>query len=193
MSLQYESAARGLFFFIYSFDMLTQKKADTLLSMTVTEGITVNVLPNRQHEFLMTTREVAAGYGVSEWLIRKHKENHPDELLEGKHFLGNVNIIHAATPGSSRGTLWTKRGIVRLGFFIRSERARLFRDWAEDLVLAVVDKPAAQPVPSGRRINRLTPERVIDLLSDVCRIEDKELRERIVNKITGGLDYGTRR
>ena len=173
--------------------MLTQKKADTLLSMTVTEGITVNVLPNRQHEFLMTTREVAAGYGVSEWLIRKHKENHPDELLEGTHFLGNVNIIHAATPGSSRGTLWTKRGIVRLGFFIRSERARLFRDWAEDLVLAVVDKPAAQPVPSGRRINRLTPERVIDLLSDVCRIEDKELRERIVNKITGGLDYGTRR
>ena len=173
--------------------MLTQKKADTLLSMTVTEGITVNVLPNRQHEFLMTTREVAAGYGVSEWLIRKHKENHPDELLEGKHFLGNVNIIHAATPGSSRGTPWTKRGIVRLGFFIRSERARLFRDWAEDLVLAVVDKPAAQPVPSGRRINRLTPERVIDLLSDVCRIEDKELRERIVNKITGGLDYGTRR
>ena len=173
--------------------MLTQKKADTLLSMTVTEGITVNVLPNRQHEFLMTTREVAAGYGVSEWLIRKHKENHPDELLEGKHFLGNVNIIQAATPGSSRGTLWTKRGIVRLGFFIRSERARLFRDWAEDLVLAVVDKPAAQPVPSGRRINRLTPERVIDLLSDVCRIEDKELRERIVNKITGGLDYGTRR
>ena len=173
--------------------MLTQKKADTLLSMTVTEGITVNVLPNRQHEFLMTTREVAAGYGVSEWLIRKHKENHPDELLEGKHFLGNVNIIHAATPGSSRGTLWTKRGIVRLGFFIRSDRARLFRDWAEDLVLAVVDKPAAQPVPSGRRINRLTPERVIDLLSDVCRIEDKELRERIVNKITGGLDYGTRR
>lgn len=173
--------------------MLTQKKADTLLSMTVTEGITVNVLPNRQHEFLMTTREVAAGYGVSEWLIRKHKENHPDELLEGKHFLGNVNIIHAATPGSSRGTLWTKRGIVRLGFFIRSERARLFRDWAEDLVLAVVDKPATQPVPSGRRINRLTPERVIDLLSDVCRIEDKELRERIVNKITGGLDYGTRR
>ena len=173
--------------------MLTQKKADTLLSMTVTEGITVNVLPNRQPEFLMTTREVAAGYGVSEWLIRKHKENHPDELLEGKHFLGNVNIIHAATPGSSRGTLWTKRGIVRLGFFIRSERARLFRDWAEDLVLAVVDKPAAQPVPSGRRINRLTPERVIDLLSDVCRSEDKELRERIVNKITGGRDYGTRR
>ena len=114
-------------------------------------------------------------------------------MLEGKHFLGNVNIIHAATPGSSRGTLWTKRGIVRLGFFIRSERARLFRDWAEDLVLAVVDKPAAQPVPSGRRINSLTPERVIDLLSDVCRIEDKELRERIVNKITGGLDYGTRR
>lgn len=74
---------------------------------------------------------------------------------------------------------------------MRSERARQFRDWAEDLVLAVVDKPAAQPVPSGHRINRLTPARIIDLLADVCLIEDKVLRERISNKIMGGFEYGS--
>lgn len=161
--------------------------------MTVTEGVTVHILPNKQHEFLMTTREVAAGYGVTEYAIRQHKLQHPDELLEGKHYTTAVSISNGTNSIPHNALLWTKRGIVRLGFFIRSERARQFRDWAEDLVLAVVDKPAAQPVPSGRRINRLTPARIIDLLSDVCRIEDKELRERIVNKITGGLDYGTRR
>lgn len=170
--------------------------ADTLLSMTVTEGVTVRVLPDRRHEFLMTTREVAAGYGVTEYAIRQHKLQHPDELLEGKHYTAAVSIPNGTNGIPHNALLWTKRGIVRLGFFIRSERARLFRDWAEDLVLAVAEgaaAPAAVPSRPARRINRLTPERVIDLLSDVCRIEDRELRERIVNKITGGLDYGTRR
>ena len=170
--------------------------ADTLLSMTVTEGVTVRVLPNRRHEFLMTTHEVAAGYGVSEYAIRQAACRNPQELLDGKHYVKGVTICHTLAGAQPHQVFWTKRGIVRLGFFIRSERARLFRDWAEDLVLAVAEgaaAPAAVPCRPARRINRLTPERVIDLLSDVCRIEDRELRERIVNKITGGLDYGTRR
>lgn len=172
--------------------MTTNKNAaGTLLPMTVTEGVTVHILPNKQHEFLMTTREVAAGYGVTEYAIRKNKMSLDDELQEGKH------LISAVTIGNGRpdnlpvnALLWTKRGIIRLGFTMRSERARQFRDWAEDLVLALVDKPAAQPVPSGRRINRLTPARIIDLLADVCLIEDKVLRERISNKIMGGFEYG---
>jgi Phage antirepressor protein KilAC domain len=32
-------------------------------------------------------------------------------------------------------TLWIKRGIIRLGFFIKSARAKHFRDAAEDLVI----------------------------------------------------------
>ena len=178
--------------------MTTNKNAaDTLLSMTVTEGVTVRVLPDRRHEFLMTTREVATGYGVTEYAIRKNKMSLGDELREGKHFISAVTIGNGRPDSLPvNALLWTKRGIIRLGFAMRSERARLFRDWAEDLVLAVAEgaaAPAAVPARPARRINRLTPERVIDLLSDVCRIEDKELRERIVNKITGGLDYGTRR
>lgn len=171
-----------------------KKEAGTLLPMTVTEGVTVNILPDDRYEFLMTTREVAAGYGVSPYAVRMTLARHNDELTEGKHFLGGVTICHGATPGSSKGTLWTKRGIVRLGFFIRSERARLFRDWAEDLVLSVAERPAA-PVPASRprRINRLTPARIVDLLSDVCLIEDKTLRERIAAKLKGGLEYGTGR
>ncbi len=165
--------------------------------MTVTEGVTVRVLPDRRHEFLMTTREVAAGYGVTEYAIRKNKMSLGDELREGKHFISAVTIGNGRPDSLPvNALLWTKRGIIRLGFAMRSERARLFRDWVEDLVLAVAEgaaAPGAVPARPARRINRLTPERVIDLLSDVCRIEDKELRERIVNKITGGLDYGTRR
>ena len=30
---------------------------------------------------------------------------------------------------------WTKKGIVRLGFFIKSQQAKAFRDWAEDYIV----------------------------------------------------------
>ena len=89
--------------------------------------------------------------------------------------------------------MWTKRGIIRLGFFIKSDRARLFRDWAEELIInprQVKNPRALSPAPSGRRINRLTPGRVADILADVCLIKDDELRERIAMKIKGGVDYG---
>ena len=90
--------------------------------------------------------------------------------------------------------LWTKRGIVRLGFFIKSERARMFRDWAEDLVINKVEEAqhivkqskqlALWPEPQKRNHNRLTKERLVDILADVARIEDKELRISLVNKLT---------
>ncbi len=35
------------------------------LTLQVQENLHVQVLPNPQHEFLMTTNEVANGYGVS--------------------------------------------------------------------------------------------------------------------------------
>ena len=86
-------------------------------------------------------------------------------------------------------TLWTKRGIVRLGFFIKSDRAKLFRDWAEDLVIFVANQVEKSqqlsiwPEPEKRKHNRLTQERLVSILADVVKIEDKELRLSIVNKL----------
>lgn len=115
--------------------MHVKKNETKAMSLTVTEGLTVTIIPNSTHEFLMTTKEVAEGYGISDYNIRRHKLEHSAELIEGKHFLSSVSIPHAASKGSSKSTFWTKRGVVRLGFFIKSERAKLFRDWAEDLIV----------------------------------------------------------
>ncbi len=109
------------------------------LTLQVSETLSVGIMPNAEHEFLMSTKEVAFGYGVSDKTIRKHKVEHFDELTEGKHF------VSAATFSSGRNfkhntTLWTKRGIVRLGFFIKSERAKQFRDWAEDLIIYATEE-----------------------------------------------------
>jgi hypothetical protein len=178
--------------------MLTQKnEAGNLLPMTVCEGVTVNVLPNEAHEYLMTTKEVANGYGVTNYAIRKNKMMLADELVEGKHFIFAVTIGNGNLPAKLRcahnAIMWTKRGIVRLGFAMRCERAKLFRDWAEELIIKIDEQRdlfgASVPVralPKKRNHNRITSERLIRLLTLTHRIDDAALRTEIVNELTGG-------
>lgn len=172
--------------------MQNKKNETRAISLAVTDELSVTIIPNSDYEFLIPTKDVALGYGVAVGTIRRHLQSHSNELSEGVHYLVSVQIMNGApTGGFTRTTMWTKAGVIRLGFFIKSERAKLFRDWAEQLILAVVGhKQPLLPEITKRRINRLTPDRIIDILSDVCLIEDKNLRERIATKIKGGYSYG---
>lgn len=87
-----------------------------------------------EHEFLMSSHDVAQGYGISTSALRSSKNNHKDELIEGKHFISSVQNLDAGNLQQTR-TFWTKKGIVRLGFFIKSQEAKMFRDWAEDYII----------------------------------------------------------
>ena len=171
---------------------MVKNAAGNLLPMVVTEGVTVNILPNEQYEFLMSTKEVAHGYGTSEYVIRQNKSTNPNEFIEGKHFVKGVSFSHTLANAQPHAIFWTKRGIVRLGFFIKSERARLFRDWAEELIINIAEQPTlfSQPtqkqLPEKRRHNRLSPDRVLSIMADVCRIEDKALRLSLTDKLMGG-------
>jgi len=165
--------------------------AGTLLPMVVTEGVTVNVLPNETHEYVMDSGQVAQGYGITKYNIRQHLLQHPDELVEGKHYVKGVSIPNTPTKQPNQ-VWWTKRGIIRLGFFIKSERAKLFRDWAEELIIKV-DEFVAQgavimpqkALPKKRNHNRLTSERLIRLLTLTHRIDNAELRNEIVEQLMG--------
>lgn len=168
----------------------------------VSDNLLVEIIPNEKFEFLMTTNEVAKGFGIVASSLRSQKHEHRDELIEGKHFITGVGISN--TPSNDRcisgssfqstQILWTKRGIVRLGFFIKSERAKMFRDWAEDLIVNKIDETyqiQAQvqqlslfPEPVKRNHNRLTKERLIDILADVAKIEDKNIRLSLIDKLT---------
>lgn len=104
-------------------------------SLTI-DGIIIPVTPHPEHEYTLTTAEVAAGYGVSLSSVKEHKRKHADELCAGEHFLEVRNPdFQPGKGGSHTSILWTKRGIIHLGFFITSERAKRFRKMAADLVL----------------------------------------------------------
>lgn len=186
--------------------MSNLKEKRGLLPVTVMEGVTVNVVPDERFEFLLSTRDVAAGYGVTRYVIRQVQCRYGEEFVRGKHFVTGCDILshlHAkgvSTPITSirqpNQIYWTKAGIIRLGFFIKSARAKLFRDWAEELVirldeqrdlfgLEVVKPVAALPVKAKRNHNRLTADRMVRILADVARIENGELRMRLVNELMG--------
>jgi hypothetical protein len=87
----------------------------------------LQVQPDVEHEYVLTTEQVAEGYGITSQAVRMQKQRNADELAEGKHWVVTI----CDTPGGQQEmTMWTKRGIIRLGFFIRSERAKMFRDAA---------------------------------------------------------------
>lgn len=91
------------------------------------DDIEVEIIENGEFDFLMDTSNVAKGYGTNENNIRNAKRNNQEELIEGKHYFTDKS--------KGKKMFWTKKGIVRLGFFIKSERAKKFRDWAEDYIV----------------------------------------------------------
>lgn len=171
------------------------KKNHQAMSLTVTEGVTVSIIPNQEHEFLIDTKQVAMGYGVSDYAVRKAFLRKSSELREGKHYVKGGTFCPPLPNSQPNQVFWTKRGVVRLGFFITSQRAQIFRDLAEDLIIEKMNQqttlfdvsPTKHLKGKGKfGYNRLTPDRLISILQDVCMIEDKELRVKIANKLKGG-------
>lgn len=145
------------------------------IQMQVSEGLSVMIMPDNNHEFLMTTRDVAVGYDVSENTLRGHRFSHKNELIENKHFVKGVCFLNTFEKGGVQPhqIFWTKQGVIRLGFYIKSERAKLFRDWVENLVVNYLEKKLPKlPDTPKRKHNRLTQERLLDIMNDVCRIDD---------------------
>ncbi len=160
------------------------------IKMQVTAELAVNVIPNQNYDYVMTTKEVAHGYGVSPQNIREHQRVN-DDFVEGKHFVKGVSFSDTLGKNAQPHQIfWTKRGIVRLGFFIKSEQAKLFRDWAEDLIINMLEagenflKPVpVLQAPKKRNHNRLTQDRMIGILADVAKIDDSALRLSLISKL----------
>ena len=172
---------------------MEKKNENKAISLTVTEGLTVTILPNSNHEFMMSSKEVATGYGTSSYAIRMAQMRHSEELIDGKHFVKGVTFCHTLPGAQPHQVFWTKRGVVRLGYFIKSERAKLFRDWAEELIIEKVDQYKQSTIdfqmkqlPQRRNHNRLTSDRLLSIMADVARIDDRDVRLSIANKLMMG-------
>ncbi|WP_324171998.1 BRO family protein [Sulfurimonas sp.] len=111
----------------------------TTITKTFADDIELHLITDARHEFMLPTKEVALGFGVTSGSIREHKSKNKDELIEGKHWITKGVSFSDTLNNQQQMTLWTKRGLVRLGFFIKSARAKKFRDWCEDLIVSSLE------------------------------------------------------
>lgn len=128
----------------------------------------IELYPDKEHEFLVTSAQAAVGFKCTESALRSTKKEHIDELVEGKHFIvTTVRNSDARKNLYCKRIFWTKRGIVRLGFFIRSERAKQFRDWAEDLIIEQTEKKPVRKA-LGKRLE--LPEKNLPVKAEVRKL-----------------------
>jgi prophage antirepressor-like protein len=89
--------------------------------------------------------------------------------------------------------LVNESGLYNLIFQSRKPAAKLFRKWVTSEVLPTLRRtgkyeqnPEQKALPTKRNHNRITKERMVSILADVCRIDNSELRMSITTKLMGG-------
>ena len=138
-------------------------------------NVELNLQPHQQHEFLLTNKEVALGYGITQVTLRSHISKNQTEFIENKHWLR----LEVQTNGGKQKVIhWTKKGIVRLGFFIKSKNAKEFRDWAEDYI---VNTPTQPQQPTHHQIlgykSQLSQHRkkIAQLEAKIMQLQDHDV------------------
>jgi prophage antirepressor-like protein len=98
------------------------------------EGVELDVTETGDgRQWSMTVEEAAKGYGVSAVTVRRHLQNHSDEIRLGTE--KDVHIVNTL-GGEQKATVLYKEGVIKLGFFVRSKTAINFRQWATNLIVS---------------------------------------------------------
>lgn len=84
----------------------------------------INIITDREHEFLISTVDVARGYNVYASTVRKHFKKHSDLFKEDVHYKYLSNKFY-----------WTKKGILQLSFLIKGVKSLVFKDWINRIVI----------------------------------------------------------
>lgn len=158
--------------------------------LQVTDVLSVQVMPEKEHQFIMTTNQVAHGYDCATTTVRDCLSRNRDEFEEGKHFLKGVGKPDTLGGSQPNQTFWTKRGIVRLGFFLKTGNAKLFRDWAEDLIISRTTRRATLREDEVKLIELLNQHLI---LGDQRSIADKlKVKPRTVSAVKCGRTRSAR-
>lgn len=104
---------------------------ESIMQIVTFNNTELHLVEHSQHEFLLSNKEVALGYGINVATLRSHQSKNQDELIEGKHF---IKLEVQTNGGKQKVIHWTKIGVATLGFFIKSENAKEFRKWAANYI-----------------------------------------------------------
>lgn len=147
-------------------------------------NLTVHTVSDPKRWF-MTVEEVAKAYGVTKDAIFKSLDRHKDELREGLERCRQS--VH--TPGGEQDALIIYReGVIKLGYFMRGERAKAFRQFATDLVIQHLDSTGQNSAEGFSILMSKMDEihnevKFIRGASETIFGDDKELINDLVRKV----------
>ena len=149
------------------------------MSQIELSNIFSEAVPNEEHGFLMSTKFVALGYGVSDSTLRGHKRDRSTELIEGTHWVKDAQ----------GNTQWTARGVIQLGFCTQSKQGEEFRRWAEQQIMGSVGQTDAPALPTASNLSQLdsTAEQIAQVVVSQLSAEQM-LQERVNFHVQAKLD-----
>jgi hypothetical protein len=137
------------------------------------QDISIEVTPANDHRrWYMTVEDVAVAYGRDRSTIMNHMANHADELRDGiERGVGIFNTL----GGPQEVTILYRDGVIKMGMFVRSQRAKAFRQFATDIVVEYLDREELSEGPSLARMMDQINDKFnhsnerFNRIEDICR------------------------
>ena len=159
------------------------RKSDNAVVL-IADGIELHVLPSERHVFLVPTREIARALNVSHQTISTNKSRYQHIFKEDVHYISKFDWHNRETNLTVRCTVWTRKGLIEHAQYLRGGYSKELRDWADREQMGIKGLPEHGD-SKKRRHNRLTPERLLDIMSYVSQIENHDLRKNITERLIG--------
>jgi len=107
--------------------------AERIVNFIQYNDLELHPLLDEKHEWFLTLNEVAKAFEVDTQQILELKTAHEDALTQGRHY--QMESVISGGKKSSELMLWSKKGIIRLAYYLRNDAGLRFLDFAEDLNL----------------------------------------------------------
>lgn len=112
--------------------------------VVISNEVTVDVSPDDKHEWVISSEDVAEGYGMSASSLRSVKSRNAHKFVEGTHF---VLQTATGTRGDRQVTMWTKAGVLKIGMQgINTPLADAFVDWAVSFIIKKQEEAIKAPM-----------------------------------------------
>jgi len=101
--------------------------------------IELHLLVDDKYQWLITLKELSLAFDVGLNVIIEIQSEHDSDLIEGKHFIFD-SIGSEYWNDSTKRLLWTKKGVMRLAFWLNNKRVIEAIDFFEELQFNIVKK-----------------------------------------------------
>jgi len=105
------------------------------------QDVELHFLVDEKHQWLITLKELSFAFDVPLHKIIEVQSEHEKDLIEGKHFIFD-SIESPYWSDGTRRLLWTKKGVMRLAFWLNNSRVIDAIDFFEELQFNSVNKDA---------------------------------------------------